>query len=115
MEKVKKSYYRSISAYHHMSLNIEGCLRNHQYNRRLTYIVDDDGKNLTDRQAKIKLTSLLAKGIKLIDCSGECYRFDDQKGCPGHIKSMKPNEEMAAKIEKEWEEYQNRKNGINQG
>lgn len=92
-----------------MSLNIEGCLRNHQYNKRLTYIVEN-GKTLTDRKAKIRLTSLLAQGIRVIDCSGECYRFDYQKGCPGHINSLKPNDEALVKINAEYKAYKQKIN-----
>jgi hypothetical protein len=69
---------------HHMAINIEGMLRYHK-RKKITYMEDDDGKRLTDQQARVYLYECQLKGWKLIPCSNECEGFDPfGKGCPGH-------------------------------
>lgn len=68
---------------HHMSANIEGMLRYHK-RKKITYMEDDNGRPLSDKEARAYLQECLAKGWKLIPC-GNCEGFDPfGKGCPGH-------------------------------
>jgi hypothetical protein len=67
----------------HMSCNIEGLLRN--YKRKKINILEDKGRTLTDKEARIELARLQSLGHKLIPCSDECEGFDPfGGGCPGH-------------------------------
>lgn len=100
LTRTVKQYFRIKGSKRHMSVNIQGCLNNHKRSK-ITYFDNDDGTPMTDAEARLLLNSALMEGKKLIP-SGDCYRFDFQKGCPGHIFSLKPNEETAAKIEQEY-------------
>lgn len=45
---------------------------------------DDDGRPVSDREARAYLAECQAKGWKLIPC-GNCEGFDPfEHGCPGH-------------------------------
>jgi hypothetical protein len=68
---------------HHMSVNIQGLLDNYK-GRVIDIITDDDGKQLTDQQARIHLHNLQIEGDKYMCCSSECEGFDPLKGCPSH-------------------------------
>lgn len=59
---------------------------------------DDEGNELSDKEARDYLKSLKLKGDRVMPV-GECYRFDTQKGCKGHIISLTPQEEVMDKIE----------------
>jgi hypothetical protein len=68
----------------HMSLNLQGLLNNYR-KRKINFIDGDDGKRLSDTEARKSIAVLLAKGHKLISCSNECVGFDPfGGGCPGH-------------------------------
>lgn len=68
---------------HHMSTNIEGLLRNMK-GKKINFIDDDNGKTMTDAQARKEIAALQAKGHKLIP-SGDCEGFDPfGGGFPGH-------------------------------
>ncbi len=95
----RKSYIKSTRR--HTAMNISGCLENTKKGK-LTFIDDDSGRALTDTQARMELQQLQAEGYKLMDCSGECYRFDKEKGCPGHIKALMPTEDKMDTIELEY-------------
>lgn len=67
----------------HMSCNIEGLLRNMK-GKKITFMTDDNGKQLTDAEARQEIAKLQAKGHKLIP-TGDCEGFDPfGGGCPGH-------------------------------
>ena len=66
-----------------MSTNIEGLLRNMK-GKKINFIDDDNGKTLSDKEARKAIAELQAKGHKLIP-SGVCEGFDPfGGGCPGH-------------------------------
>lgn len=68
----------------HMSVNIEGLLLNYK-RKKITFMEDDDGRTMSDSEARIELAKLQKLGHKLICCSNECEGFDPfGKGCPGH-------------------------------
>lgn len=68
----------------HMSINLEGLLRNYK-DRKINIMTDDDGKELTDHQARSLIQDLQAQGHKLMSSSSECEGFDPfGGGCPGH-------------------------------
>jgi hypothetical protein len=78
-----------------MCLCIDGALSSR---RKIKYMSDDNGNPQTDKQARDYLKMLRVKGHKVMPI-GNCYRFDTQKGCKGHIKSLMPTEEIMDKIE----------------
>lgn len=66
-----------------MSTNIEGLLRNMK-GRKIMFIEDENGKAMTDKEARKELADLQSKGYKLIP-SSQCEGFDPfGGGCPGH-------------------------------
>ncbi len=68
---------------YHMSTNIEGLLRNMK-GKKITFIDDDNGNQMSDAMARKEIAKLQALGHKLIP-SGECEGFDPfGGGCPGH-------------------------------
>ena len=67
----------------HMSTNIEGLLRNMK-GKKINFIDDDNGRTMSDTEARVEIAKLQAKGHKLIP-SGDCEGFDPfGGGCPGH-------------------------------
>lgn len=67
----------------HMSTNIEGLLRNMK-GKKINFLDDDNGRQMTDKEARHAIAELQAKGHKLIP-SGDCDGFDPfGGGCPGH-------------------------------
>lgn len=72
----------------HMSLNLEGCLRNHK-GKRIRIFEDEKGRILSDQQARAEIARLQALGHKLMPM-GNCEGFDPfGGGCPGHVKENK--------------------------
>lgn len=76
----------------HMSANIEGMLRNYKGKKMDGLLNDEDGKEMSDKQARKFLAECLEKGWRLIPC-GDCEGFDNQTGCPGHPITKKQYEE----------------------
>jgi hypothetical protein len=68
----------------HISVNIEGLLRNYK-RKKITFLEDDNGKRLSDSEARMEIAKLQALGHKLIGCGDDCEGFDPfGGGCPGH-------------------------------
>jgi len=66
-----------------MSTNIEGMLRNMK-GKKINFLDDENGRTLSDKEARIEIAKLQALGHKLIP-SGDCEGFDPfGGGCPGH-------------------------------
>lgn len=75
----------TYTTYHHMSANIEGILRLYK-KRKIRFMEDDNGKTLSDADARQELYRLKSLGHKLLPC-GNCDGFDPfGNGCPGHKK-----------------------------
>ena len=67
-----------------MSTNIAGMLRNYKGKSMGGLLEDENGRTLSDAEARKFLAECQAKGWKLIPC-GNCEGFDPfGKGCPGH-------------------------------
>ena len=67
----------------HMSTNIEGLLRNMK-GKKINFLDDDNGRTLSDKEARAEIAKLQALGHKLIP-SGDCEGFAPfGGGCPGH-------------------------------
>ena len=78
-----------------MSVNIEGLLRNCK-RRKITFMIHDDGSQMTDSEARAYIAECQAKGWRLLP-TANCEGFDPfGKGCPGH-----PINDDAEKGEKE--------------
>lgn len=68
----------------HMSVNLEGMLRNYK-GKKINVMEDDDGRILTDKEARAEIARLQALGHKLMPTNKNCEGFDPfEKGCPGH-------------------------------
>lgn len=68
----------------HMSTNLEGLLRNMK-GKKINFLDDDNGKTLSDKEARAEIAKLQALGHKLIPSFGDCEGFDTfGGGCPGH-------------------------------
>ncbi len=69
---------------HHMSMNLEGLLRNYK-RKKINIFSDDNGRELSDKEARQYIAELQAKGHKLMPMSDNCEGFDPfGGGCPGH-------------------------------
>ena len=69
---------------HHMSVNLEGMLRLYK-RKKINIMEDDNGRVLSDAEARAEIAKLQALGHKLICCSNKCEGFDPfGGGCPGH-------------------------------
>ena len=68
----------------HMSASIDGLLNLYK-KKRINFLIDDDGKTLSDKEARAKLARLKNMGHTLLPTSDECIGFDPfGGGCPGH-------------------------------
>lgn len=105
--KTKKSYYRLKSKTIHMCINVKGILRNHAKTKKITYFDEDDGQPMEPKKAYQLMQLADYEGKRVIPMNDECYRFSYETGCPGHITSLKPNEEKLAEIELEMQNYLN--------
>lgn len=66
-----------------MSVNIAGLLRNY-HRKKINIMEDDNGRTLSDTEARAEIARLQALGHKLMPCS-TCEGFDPfGGGCPGH-------------------------------
>ena len=67
----------------HLSTSIEGLLRNMK-GKKINFFEDDNGRVMSDKQARAEIAKLQALGHKLIP-SADCEGFDPfGGGCPGH-------------------------------
>lgn len=67
----------------HFSVNIEGFLRNYA-GKKINCCSHDDGRKMTDKEARAELARLQSLGHKLMP-TGDCEGFDPfGGGCPGH-------------------------------
>lgn len=69
---------------YHVSVNIEGLLRNYKNRKMNGLLVDESGKSLSDYEAREFLQQCIDEGMKLIP-NHNCKGFDPMgNGCPGH-------------------------------
>lgn len=74
----------------HLSVNIKGMLENYRRRSMKGLLIDDNGKSMSDQQARDYLYECLAKGWKVLPTT-DCEGFDHfGKGCPGHKIEEKP-------------------------
>lgn len=66
-----------------MSLSLEGLLRNMK-GKKIRVFNDENGNEVSDKEARIYIDECLAKGWKVIPMSDNCEGFNYQTGCPGH-------------------------------
>lgn len=67
----------------HLCCDIRGLLENYRRKSLKGVFHDENGRGLTDDEAREYLYDCLAKGWKVIPM-GDCDNFDYQKGCKGH-------------------------------
>lgn len=67
----------------HLSQSIAGLLRNYPVGT-LDFVLDNEGKPLSDEEARIRLNKMLEQGQKYLPTTSECVGFDPIAGCPGH-------------------------------
>lgn len=76
----------------HMSMSVEGALRNYRNKSMAGLLIDDNGREMTDKEVRKYLAECQAKGWKKIPC-GDCEGFDHfGGGCPGHPITKKEYE-----------------------
>lgn len=82
---------------YHMSISIEGLLRNYK-GRKINIFSDDNGITISDADARAEISRLQSLGHKLIPTTN-CDGFDPfGGGCPGHeINKDEPIEKEATK------------------
>lgn len=71
----------------HMSVNLEGMLRNYKKKSMKGFFLDDKGRELSDKECREYIAECQAKGWKKIPMcdESECPDFDYfENGCPGH-------------------------------
>lgn len=86
---------------HHVHASIEGMLRFYE-NESMAGILSENGKELSDAEARSFLAKCQAKGWKLIPC-GDCVGFDHfNKGCPGHPAQRELWFDFVIKNKKHW-------------
>jgi len=67
-----------------MSVNLDGLLRNYK-RKKINIFSNENGRELSDKEARAYIAELQAKGHKLMPMSDECEGFDPfGVGCPGH-------------------------------
>jgi len=75
----------------HMCISVDGVLS--QFKRKkITFCEHDDGRPMTDAEARQTFMVARYEGKKVLPMSKECSRFDFQTGCKGHILSLMPVE-----------------------
>jgi hypothetical protein len=77
------------SKIYHVSLSVKGALRQR---KKITYM-EDNGKQISDAEAREFLMQCLSEGKRLIPIGKECEGYSYETGCPGHeVKKLKTNE-----------------------
>ena len=83
LEAYGKERKQTMTTITHMSTSIEGLLRNFK-RKKITFIEDDNGNPMSDKEVRAELAHYQALGYKLIPRS-DCKGFDPfGGGCPGH-------------------------------
>jgi hypothetical protein len=67
----------------HMCVDIRGLLEMHR-RKKIRIMQHDDGRRMTDSEARDYLYKALGEGKEFLPCSSECDNFDYKKGCLGH-------------------------------
>lgn len=58
---------------------------NYHKKKKITWLEHDDGRAMTDGEARVYLHNLQCEGHKLMPTTDRCEGFDPfEKGCPGH-------------------------------
>jgi len=99
----KKRYYRNVKKITHMSINVDGILRQHARTKKINFCDEDDGSPMNPAKAYQLFQKYQYEGKRVVSMSDECYRFDYQKGCKGHIVSLNPSNEKLQEIEMEYQ------------
>lgn len=74
----------TMESMYHMSINIEGFLRNYKNKKMTGLMTDDNGKPMSDGEVRLYLHNCQVNGWKKLPM-GECEGFDHfGGGCPGH-------------------------------
>lgn len=97
----KKRKYNVVSKCVHMSISVDGVLNNYKKSKKVNFCEEDNGMPMNPKKAYQLFELARYEGKKVLPMSKECYRFDYQKGCKGHIKSIMPNEEKMNEIKNE--------------
>jgi len=64
----------------HMSVNLKGLLRNTGKKSMKGFFTDDNGNELSDKDARKYVFDCIARGWRVIPM-GDCPNFDYQEGC----------------------------------
>lgn len=78
-----------VNRLHHMCISVDGVLAQYK-KKKITFCSHDDGRPMTDAEARQTFMLARYEGKKVLPMSEECARFDYQTGCKGHILSLMP-------------------------
>lgn len=67
----------------HLCISIQGILDQHK-RKKIKCLVHENGRPMTDPEAREFLAECLAEGKLVLPMSDECEGFSYQTGCPGH-------------------------------
>lgn len=68
----------------HMSVNLNALLKRYK-NIKIDIITHDNGRIMSDKEARVEIQERIDQGHKLMCCSDNCEDFDPfGNGCPGH-------------------------------
>lgn len=65
----------------HVVVDLHGLLSSR---RRIVGLVDENGHELADDEARRRLLTLVASGVRCMPIGNACDGFDPITGCPGH-------------------------------
>jgi hypothetical protein len=65
----------------HVHVDLHGLLSSR---RRIVGLVDGAGRELPDEEARRRLLTLVASGVRCMPIGEACDGFDPITGCPGH-------------------------------
>lgn len=92
---------RVISRKVHMCISVDGVLNKYK-RKQINFCIEDDGTPMHPKKARQIFEVARYEGKKVLPMGDDCYRFDYEKGCKGHIKSLMPIDEEMEKIEAEY-------------
>jgi hypothetical protein len=74
----------SQSTNRHMSISVEGALRNAKPAKMKGWMTDDNGRDLSGKEVHAHFLKARFEGKRVLPMSDECENFNYETGCPGH-------------------------------
>lgn len=99
-----------------MAASIDGMLSFYKRKNMNGIMNHDDGRPLTDGEARAFLAESKEKGWKVIPC-GDCDNFDHQTGCKGHVLMYEDElpDDMSRQDYSAWYDKSSLRDGVRMG